>query len=98
MPDTITEATRAIVVERTLPYPPAKVWRARGGSASNAGYGSPLDSVVTWTLTPVDGGTHVRMEQAGFRLPANQAAFDAMSPGWGRALDRIEQVLRQATE
>src|SRR3954454_15555935 len=26
-----------------------------------------LDSVVLWTLTPAEGGTHVRMEQSGFR-------------------------------
>ena len=30
-----------------------------------AAYG--LESVVTWTLTPTSTGTHLRMEQSGFR-------------------------------
>ncbi len=25
-----------------------------------------MESAVTWTLTPTEGGTHVRMEQTGF--------------------------------
>ena len=61
----------------------------RGGTDSNEKYGSRLDSVVTWTLTPAEGGTHLRMEHAGFDLPRNQSAYDTMSPGWGRVLDRI---------
>jgi uncharacterized protein YndB with AHSA1/START domain len=61
----------------------------RGGNDSNEKYGSRLDSTVTWTLTPTEGGTHLRMEHAGFDLPRNQSAYDAMSPGWGRVLDRI---------
>jgi uncharacterized protein YndB with AHSA1/START domain len=64
----------------------------RGGSSANAAQGSPLDTMVTWTLTPADDGTHVRMEHAGFRLPPNQAAFDAMRPGWARVLDRVAHV------
>ena len=30
-----------------------------------AAYG--LESIVTWTLTPASAGTHLRMEQSGFR-------------------------------
>ncbi|MDB5949533.1 MAG: transcriptional regulator [Massilia sp.] len=33
----------------------------RGGDASNVGYGSPLDTVVSWTLTKVDNGTRLRL-------------------------------------
>lgn len=65
----------------------------RGGSAANTTYGSQLESEVTWTVTPTGDGTHVRMEHAGFRLPKNQAAFDAMRPGWGHVLDRMAQVI-----
>lgn len=61
----------------------------KGGADSNPAYGSRLDSVVTWTLTPVEGGTHLRMVHDGFVFPGNQLAYDAMGPGWGRALDRI---------
>jgi uncharacterized protein YndB with AHSA1/START domain len=61
----------------------------KGGSDSNPAHGSRLNSTVTWTLTPVDNGTHVRMVHDGFEFPGNRFAFDAMSPGWGRALDAI---------
>jgi uncharacterized protein YndB with AHSA1/START domain len=64
-----------------------------GGAASNKTYGSPLDSTVTWTLTPVDGGTHLKMEHAGFRSPDNDFAYDAMSPGWGRIVGGLERVV-----
>ena len=36
-----------------------------------AAYG--LESVVTWTLTPSSTGTHLRMEQSGFRPDQQQA-------------------------
>jgi uncharacterized protein YndB with AHSA1/START domain len=64
-----------------------------GGAASNKTYGSRLDSTVTFTLTPVDGGTLLRMEHAGFRSPENDFAYEAMSPGWGRIAERLEQVV-----
>jgi uncharacterized protein YndB with AHSA1/START domain len=64
-----------------------------GGSASNKTYGSVLDSTVTFTLTPVEGGTNLKVEHAGFRSPENDAAYDAMSSGWGRIAQGIERVL-----
>jgi len=64
----------------------------KGGWDSNPAYGSRLNSVVTWTLTPVDGGTHVRMGARGLRLPRRRLAYDAMNPGWGRVLDSIGRV------
>jgi uncharacterized protein YndB with AHSA1/START domain len=68
------------------------VYSWKGGSDSNPNYGARLDTVVTWTLTPVSGGTHLRMVHAGFRSPGNDFAFDAMSPGWGRVLQGIGRV------
>jgi uncharacterized protein YndB with AHSA1/START domain len=60
-----------------------------GGSKTNAAYGSRLDSVVTWTLTPTEsGGTALRMEHDGFG-PGNEFAYEAMSGGWSRIADRI---------
>jgi uncharacterized protein YndB with AHSA1/START domain len=38
-------------------------WNSSGEEAANG-----LKTVVTWTLTPTQGGTYVRMEQSGFRL------------------------------
>lgn len=68
------------------------VYSWKGGSDENAQYGSNLDSVVTWTLTPVEGGTLLRLVHAGFRSPENDFAFDAMKSGWGRVLEGIGRV------
>jgi uncharacterized protein YndB with AHSA1/START domain len=70
----------------------------KGGADSNPAYGSRLNSEVTWTLTPVEGGTHVRMVHDGFVFPGNQFAFDAMSPGWARALDGVARVTAEAED
>jgi len=51
-----------------------------------------LDSVVLWTLTPAEGGTHVRMEQSGFR-PDQQAAYQGANYGWQKFLGALERVL-----
>lgn len=64
----------------------------KGGSDSNPAYGSKLNSTLTWTLTAVEGGTHLKMVHDGFVFPGNQFAFDAMSSGWGRVLDRIGEL------
>ena len=64
----------------------------KGGADTNPAYGSRLDTIVTWTLTPVEGGTSVRMVHDGFVLPGNQFAYDAMSPGWGKVLDSIARA------
>jgi len=68
----------------------------KGGADSNPAYGSRLDSTVTWTLTPVEGGTRLRMEHDGFVFPGNKIAFDMMSPGWGRIMDGIARATAQA--
>ena len=62
------------------------------GSATNKADGAALDSVVTWTLTSVAGGTHVRMVHDGFRSPRNDFAFTEMGKGWGIVLPRISQI------
>ena len=59
-----------------------------GGSKTNDAYGSRLNSVVTWTLTPADGGTALRMEHDGFG-PGNEFAYNIMSGGWTRIAGRI---------
>jgi uncharacterized protein YndB with AHSA1/START domain len=72
------------------------VYSWKGGSRANTASGSALDTVVTWTLTPEAGGTRLRMVHAGFRSPANDVAFDAMSPGWSRILQSIPRVIAEA--
>jgi uncharacterized protein YndB with AHSA1/START domain len=125
--------TRSVVIERELPYPPEKIWRAltqphlieewlmkndfmpaldqrfnlradwgtvdcrvlavepnKTLSYTWAAYG--LESVVTWTLTPTSTGTHLRMEQLGFR-PDQQQAYQGAKGGWPRLFAALEQVV-----
>ena len=132
MNNTATE-TRSVVVEREIPYPPEKIWRAltqphlieewlmkndfkpvvnhrfnlsadwgavdcqvlaveahKTLSYTWAAYG--LESVVTWTLTPRNSGTLLRMEQSGFR-PDQQQAYQGAKHGWQRFLAALEQSL-----
>jgi uncharacterized protein YndB with AHSA1/START domain len=132
MTDTATE-TRSVVVEREMPFPSEKIWRAltqphlieewlmknnfnpvvghrfnlradwgavdcqvlvvepnKTLSYTWAAHG--LESVVTWTLTPTKTGTHLRMEQAGFR-PDQQQAYHGAKGGWPRFFANLEQVL-----
>jgi uncharacterized protein YndB with AHSA1/START domain len=132
MTSTATE-TRSVVVEREIPFPPEKIWRALTqphlieewlmkndfkpvvGHSFNlsADWGSVdcqvmaiepnktlsytwgaygLESVVTWTLTPTSTGTHLRMEQTGFR-PDQQQAFQGAKFGWQKFFAALEQVL-----
>ena len=52
---------------------------------------SRLTTTVTWTLMPQDGGTLVRMEQSGFRMP-DERAFKRMGKGWPHILESLEDV------
>lgn len=47
-------------------------------NASGEGAAGGLKTVVSWTLTPTNGGTHVRMEQSGFR-PEDEAKYQGAS-------------------
>jgi uncharacterized protein YndB with AHSA1/START domain len=132
MNKTTTQAL-SVTVEREIPYPPEKIWRAltqphlieewlmkndfkpivahrfnfRGDwgaadcqvmvvepnktlSYTWAAYG--LESVVTWTLTPSGTGTHLRMEQSGFR-PDQQQAYQGAKAGWRQFFAALEQSL-----
>jgi uncharacterized protein YndB with AHSA1/START domain len=51
--------------------------------------------VVTFTLTPADAGTHLRMEQSGFR-PDQKQAFGGARYGWQQFLARLEEVAARA--
>jgi uncharacterized protein YndB with AHSA1/START domain len=51
-----------------------------------------LKSVVTFTLTPAGTGTHLRMEQSGFR-PDQKQAHGGAKFGWQKFLADLEQVL-----
>ena len=51
-----------------------------------------LESVVLWTLTPAESGTHLRMEHSGFR-PDQQQAYGGAKYGWTKFLNNLEQLL-----
>lgn len=65
----------------------AYAWK--GGHDSNAGYGSRLDTVVTWILSRVEGGTRLRLVHSGFELPRNDTAYKNMSQGWKKVVHNI---------
>lgn len=67
---------REVEAQRTLSY----TWSAHG-----------LESVVTWTLEATDKGTHLRMEQAGFRLDQEQA-YQGAKYGWQRFFNSLEAL------
>ncbi|ULR45746.1 SRPBCC domain-containing protein [Rhizobium sp. K102] len=135
MTDTSTE-TRSVVIEREMPYPSEKIWRAltqphllqewlmksdfkpvidhrfsfsadwgsvdckvlevepnKTLSYSWEAYG--LESVVTWTLTPTGTGTHLRMEQSGFR-PDQRQAYGGARSGWTQFFANLEEVLARS--
>lgn len=131
------------VVERELPFPPEKVWRAVtqphlieewlmkndfqpvvghrfnlrgewGGVLDcevlaieehkslsytwNFAHDDPnfnLQSVVTLTLTPTRTGTHLRLEQSGFRKEQKQA-YGGAKAGWQQFFIKLEQLLARA--
>ena len=125
--------TRSVVVERQMPFPPERIWRALTqpdliaewlmqndfrpvvGSRFDlrADWGTvdcqvtavepnrtlsytwdslDLESTVTWTLTPTDSGTHLRMEQSGFRRDQPHY-YQGAEGGWQVFLSKLEQVV-----
>jgi uncharacterized protein YndB with AHSA1/START domain len=47
---------------------------------------------VLWTITPENGGTHVRMEQSNFG-PGMEQAYGGAKYGWNSFLNKLEKVL-----
>ena len=74
---TVDCQVQTVEANKTLSY----TWGAYG-----------LESVVTWTLTPTSTGTHLRMEQSGFR-PDQQQAYQGAKYGWPRFFAALEQVV-----
>lgn len=77
---------REVIVNERLVY----TWQ--GGHEANIGYGSRLDTVVTWTLTRVEGGTRLRLVHSGFVRPRNDTAFQNMSVGWTKVVEKIDAI------
>ena len=64
----------------------------KGGHEANVGYGSKLDTLVTWTLARVENGTRVRVVHSGFVLPRNDTAYRNMSDGWRKVVPRLRET------
>jgi uncharacterized protein YndB with AHSA1/START domain len=137
MTDT-TAMTRTLTIERELPHPQEKVWRAltqgqlieewlmkndflpvvghrfqfRSTPVPNwngiidgevlvveptsklaFSWGTlGLESLVTWTLTPTDRGTFLRMEHSGFPLEES-ASYKGAKYGWTNFINNLERVI-----
>src|SRR3954451_18303067 len=68
------------------------VYSWKGGHDGNAGYGSPLDTIVTFTLEKAEGGTRLRVVHSGFVLPRNDTAYRNMSGGWNKVVPLIGAI------
>src|SRR5690348_5184912 len=53
-----------------------------------------VTTVVTWTLAATPGGTHLRMEQSGFRSDQPQN-YQGAKYGWQNFFGKLEQALAQ---
>ena len=50
-----------------------------------------LESVVVFTLSPTDTGTHLRVEQSGFR-PEQKQAYGGAHAGWKQFLAKLDEM------
>jgi uncharacterized protein YndB with AHSA1/START domain len=64
----------------------------KGGHEGNVGYGSRLDTVVTFILSAAENGARLRLVHSGFVLPKNESAFKNMSEGWTKVVQTIEAI------
>ncbi len=82
---TIECEVKEIDKPNTLSY----TWAAHGGD------GEMTETLVTFTLTEVDGGTNLHLVQSGFRADAKQELGGAKG-GWQYMLSELENVLSAA--
>ncbi|MDQ0390730.1 SRPBCC family protein [Labrys monachus] len=75
-----------VVPQERLSY----AWK--GGHEGNDGYGSKLETVVTFTLSRTGTGTRLRLVHAGFVLPKNDTAYRSMSEGWKKVVRKLDIV------
>ena len=68
------------------------VYAWKGGHEANVGYGAPLDTVVTWTLSQAENGTRVRLVHSGFVTPRNESALKTMGDGWQKVVPSLGKI------
>jgi uncharacterized protein YndB with AHSA1/START domain len=64
----------------------------KGGHESNVGYGSRLDTVITFTLSRTPDGVRLRFVHSGFDPAKNAHSFKNMSEGWKQVVQKIASV------
>ncbi len=71
----------------------------RGGSQTVEGFGHYIDTVLTWTLSPLPNGTHVRLEHSGF-TEDSKAVYTILNGenGWAALINRYSKVVVQLYE
>jgi uncharacterized protein YndB with AHSA1/START domain len=74
----------------------AYAWQS--GDEGNVGYGSPLNTVVAWTLTKVETGTRLQLIHSGFLTPKNDSALKSMSDGWPKVMSNIGSIANEQGE
>lgn len=65
------------------------VYSWKSGHESNVGYGSRLDTVVSFTLEQVPDGTRLRLVHSGFVVPVNDTALRNMGEGWRKVIPNL---------
>ena len=69
------------------------VYSWKGGHESIAeGYGAPLNTLVTFTLSPATNGTRLRLVHAGFVFPRNRLAHENMGKGWKGVVQTVGEL------
>lgn len=63
-----------------------------GGHEANAGYGSRLDTVITWTLVATETGTRLRLVHSGFVPARNESALATFGEGWKKVVANIGAI------
>ena len=81
---------RCEVLEVTANERLAYAWK--GGHEGNVGYGSRLETVVTFSLSRVGNGTRLRLVHSGFVLPKNDTAFTNMGEGWKKVVRTVGAI------
>lgn len=74
------------------------VYAWKGGHEGNVGYGAPLDTIVTFTLSRAADGTRVRLVHSGFILPRNETAYRNMGEGWKKCVRTIDTIAAEEEE
>jgi uncharacterized protein YndB with AHSA1/START domain len=68
------------------------VYSWKSGVQASTGYVSRLDTVVTWTLTKVEGGTRIHLVHSGFVTPKNDSVLLNVSKGWPRVIGKLVEL------